>query len=70
MPRSASRDGDAGGEEERVRRPTETLPRVLYWWRVPESPGVGKHMLVFVGLWFATLVALLVIIGVIVAVAG
>ena len=70
MPRKANRDGDAHNEEEQVRPYTETSPRVLYWWHVPERPGVGNGMLIFVGVWFATFFALAVIIGVIVAVAS
>lgn len=70
MPRNARFDGDASDEVDRARPPTEPLPRVLYWWHVPERPGVGKDMLIFAGVWFGTLVALVVIIGVIVAVAG
>ena len=48
----------------------EPSPRPLYWWHVPERPGVGRDMLVFAGVWFVTLFALAVIIGAIIAVTG
>jgi hypothetical protein len=70
MLRKANRSGDAHNEEEQVRPYTETPPRVLYWWHVPERPGVGAGMLLIVGVWFATLFALAVVIGVLVAVAS
>ena len=60
--------GASTSGEQRGRPVEETSPRVLYWWRVPERPGVGKQMVIFAAVWLLTILAVLVIIGVISAV--
>lgn len=70
MPHSSNPDSGAHDDEQRGRSSEETLPRVLYWWHVPETPATGRDILIFIGVWFATLVALAVIISVIATATG
>ncbi len=49
------------------RRPQGAPPaasgRILYWWHVPERPGVGRDMLLITVGWFASLFVLAILIG-------
>lgn len=62
------------GIETATPRPGSTKPghepqrNLLYWWRVPERPGVGVAMLRITLIWFATLLAIVFVIGLIVQV--
>ena len=65
MPRTENADDTAVPPRRRGRSFEELIPRVLYWWHVPERPGTGVDMLRITALWFVSLFAVAIVIGIV-----